>query len=435
MWHAITVEIAANGPGVWVVAVRFEPFDPAIFDDPYPIYARLRDEAPLYRGERHSFWTISRHADIKAALADHTRFSSDLRRGGIGITPEEAGSGSLPEKAHELPPGNLIVMDPPQHTAYRKVIASRFLQKKMAPLAATVRVVVDDLIDEFAEHGEVDIVERFAGAVPALVFAGVLGVPQSAWRDLRGRAAELTTVPRTSEAAAQHQAAVAQVTALFTALLPHKLAHPADDLLTDLAQATVDGPLSARDFVGMATSMLIAGNDTTANLLASAVWLLARHPDQRADLQADPSLIANAVEEVARCEPPVHGLARVLTEPVELHGVTVPTGDKVLLLYASGNRDEAVFADGERFDVRRDTVNHLSFGHGVHYCPGVHLGRLETRIALDALLRRLPDYELATDAVHWHHIFATRQMASLPIRFTPGAPVRTERPAGRRTWR
>lgn len=405
------------------MGVVFEPFDPAIFDDPYPVYARLRTEAPLYRGSAHHFWTLSRHADIKAALADHRRFSSDLLRGGIGITPEEAGAGALPEKAHELPPGNLIVMDPPRHTAYRKVIASRFLQKNMAPFAGTVRTVVDGLIDEFAERGEVDVVDGFAGAVPALVFAGVLGVPESSWRDLRGWAAELTTVPRTPDAAARHQAAVGEVTALFTELLPHKLAHPADDLLTDLAQATVDGPLSARDFVGMATSMLIAGNDTTANLLASAVWLLARHPDQRAALRAEPSLVANAVEEVARFEPPVHGLARVLTEPVELHGATLPEGAKVLLLYASGNRDEAVFDDGERFDVRRDTSNHLSFGHGVHYCPGVHLGRLETRLALEALLRRIPDYELATDAVHWHHIFATRQMAALPIRFSPVAAL------------
>jgi cytochrome P450 len=401
--------------------VTFEPFDPAIFDDPYPTYARLRAEAPLFRGPTHRFWTLSRHADIKAALADHRRFSSDLRRGGIGITPEEAGAGELPERAHELPPGNLIVMDPPQHTAYRKVIAGRFLQKNMAPFADTVRSVVEALVDEFVERGEVDIVEQFAGAVPALVFAGVLGVPRSSWRDLRGWAAELTTVPRTAGAAARHQRAVADVTGLFTELLPFKLDHPADDLLTDLARATVDGPLSARDFVGMATSMLIAGNDTTANLLASAVWLLARHPDQRALLQADPSLVAAAVEEVARYEPPVHGLARVLTEPVALHGTAVPEGDKVLLLYASGNRDEAVFQEPERFDVRRDASSHLSFGHGVHYCPGVHLGRLETRIALEVLLRRIPDYELATDAVHWHHIFATRQMVALPITFTTGA--------------
>src|SRR5437868_2855426 len=159
------------------MGVAFEPFDPSIFDDPYPTYARLRAEAPLYRGPSHTFWTLARYADIKAALADHQLFSSDIARGGIGISPEEAGAAELPKDAHELPAGNLIVMDPPQHTAYRKVIAKRFLQKNMAPFESTIRAVVDRLIDGFIERGTVDVVEEFAGAVPALVFADVLGVP------------------------------------------------------------------------------------------------------------------------------------------------------------------------------------------------------------------------------------------------------------------
>jgi cytochrome P450 len=402
------------------VGVSFEPFDPAIFDDPYPIYARLRAEAPLYRGATHRFWTLSRFADIKGALADHQLFSSDITRGGIGITPEEAGGADLPEHAHELPAGNLIVMDPPQHTAYRKVIAKRFLQKNMAPFESTVRTVVDRLIDDFIEKGEVDIVEEFASAVPALVFADVLGVPQSRFRDLHRWAAELTTVPTTPAAAAVHQEAVGAVTALFAEMLPYKQANPADDLLTDMALATGDdGTYSPRDFVGMATSMLIAGNDTTANLLASAIYLFAKHPDQRARLVDDLSLVGNAVEEVLRYEPPVHGLARVLTRDTELHGQQLSEGDKVLLLYASGNRDERVFADSETFDVARDTTQHLSFGHGVHYCVGLHLGRLESRMALRTFLERIPDYDVDLDDIHWRHIFATRQMRALPIRFTP----------------
>ena len=405
---------------VAVVGVMFEPFDPAIFDDPYPTYARLRAEAPLYRGPTHKFWTLSRYADIKAALADHQLFSSDIRRGGIGITPEEAGGADLPERAHELPPGNLIVMDPPQHTAYRKVIAKRFLQKNMAPFESTVRKVVDGLIDGFIERGEVDIVEDFASAVPALVFADVLGVPQSRFRDLHRWAAELTTVPTTSEGAAVHQEAVAAVTALFAEMLPYKQENPADDLLTDMALATGDdGTYTARDFVGMATSMLIAGNDTTANLLASAIYLLAEHPDQRARLVHDLSLMGNAVEEILRYEPPVHGLARVLTRDTELYDQRLAEGDKVLLLYASGNRDERAFDNSETFDVTRENTQHLSFGHGVHYCVGLHLGRLESRMALRTFLERIPDYDVDLDEIHWRHIFATRQMRALPIAFTP----------------
>jgi cytochrome P450 len=165
--------------------------------------------------------------------------------------------------------------------------------------------------------------------------------------------------------------------------------------------------------------MMIAGNDTTANLLASALYLLASHPDQRAALVADPTLIESAVEECLRFEPPVHGLARVLTRDTELHGRRLRRGEKVLLLYASGNRDERIFEDPERFDIRRKIDMHLSFGFGVHFCVGLRLGRLEMQIALRSFLERIPDYEVPLEEIHWTHIFATRQMASLPIVFQP----------------
>lgn len=402
----------------------FDPFDPRLFDDPYPVYARLRAEAPLYRGPRHRFWTLSRFDDIKAALADHETFSSDARRGGIGITPAEAGLEPLAAGSHEFPAGNLILMDPPRHTAFRKVVTKRFLQKSMAPLEPLVREVVDGLLDEFCEAGEVDLMERFTSAVPALVFADVLGVPRSRGRDLQRWAAELTTVPTTPEQGACHREAVANVRALFEELRVFKQAHPADDLLTDMALETGPGKTYREDeFVGMATSMMIAGNDTTANALASLIHLLAKHPDQRRRLVADPARGAGAVEEGLRFEPPVHGLARVLTRDVALHGRTLAAGEKVLLLYASGNRDERAFEDPERFDIDRKLDLHLSFGFGVHYCVGIRLGRLEMQIALRAFLDRIPEYELATDAVHWSHVFATRQMTALPILFTPTTRV------------
>ncbi|MEZ4332506.1 MAG: cytochrome P450 [Myxococcota bacterium] len=398
----------------------FAPFDPRLFDDPYPVYARLRAEAPLYRGPGHRFWTLSRFEDIRAALADHETFSSDAERGGIGITPAEAGGEPLPAGSHEFPAGNLILMDPPRHTAFRKVVTPRFLQKSMAPFGPRVREIVDDLLDAFCETGEADAMERFTCAVPALVFADVLGVPRSRGRELQRWAAELTTVPTTAEGGARHREAVAAVRALFGELLEQKRAHPVDDLLSDMARETGPGrTFDEVEFVGMATSMMIAGNDTTANALAALLLLLARHPDERRKLHADPDRIESAVEEGLRFEPPVHGLARVLTRDVELHGQRLREGEKVLLLYASANRDERVFDAPDRFDVERKIDLHLAFGFGVHSCVGLRLGRLEMQIALRAFLERIPEWEIDPGAVRWRHLFATRQLDGLPIRFEP----------------
>lgn len=404
----------------------FDPFDPRSFDDPYPVYARLRREAPVHRGPSHHFYTLSRFDDIKAALADHETFSSAAERGGIGITPAEAGHAPLPSESHAFPAGNLILMDPPRHTAFRKVVTPRFLQRSLRALEPRVEEIVDELIDAFCEAGEVDLIERFANAVPALVFADVLGIPRSRGRAFQEWAAVLTTVPTTPEAGERHRAVVAELDALLREMLAWKREEPADDLLTDMARETGPGRTYSEDeFVGMAVSMIIAGNDTTANLLAAALWLLARHPDQRAALVADPDLVPGAVEECLRYEPPVHGLARVTTRDVEIRGVPIAEGSKVLLLYASGNRDEAVFDDPERFDVRRKIDLHLTFGFGVHFCVGLRLGRLEMQRALHRFLARIPEYEVALEDVHWTHVFATRQMASLPIRFPP-TPRRAE---------
>ena len=199
--------------------------------------------------------------------------------------------------------------------------------------------------------------------------------------------------------------------------------------MTDMAMATgEDATYSARDFIGMATSMLIAGNDTTANLLASAIYLFAKYPDQRARLVDDPSLMGKAVEEILRYEPPVHGLARVLTRDTELYETPLSEGDKVLLLYAAGNRDERVFDDPEAFDVGREITQHLSFGHGVHYCVGLHLGRLESRIALGTFLERIPDYDVALENPR---ATSRRQMSRSRSRHTAETPSFVVRAGGR----
>jgi len=413
------------------VARLFDPFDPEVYADPYPVYARLRAEAPLYRGEGQRFWTLSRHADVQAALADHGLFSSAAERGGIGITPYEGGKTDTPDPVHPMPPGNLILMDPPRHGAFRGVIQRRFLRKHVARWAPSVERVANELIDGFARSGRADVLEGFSTALPALVFAEVLGIPASHAREFAGWAAALTTVPTTPEGIEAHDAAMRSTAALFADLLPEKRRRPEDDLLSEMAAATGEGlAIRAEEFVGLAISMLIAGNDTTSNLLASGLWLLERHPEQRAHLVREPAAMESAVEEILRYEPPVHGLARVATRDVVLHGRRVAEGEKVLLLFASANRDERVFDAPERFDALRRGAPHLSFGFGVHHCVGLHLGRLETRVALRAFLARIPEYRVPRGGQRWRHLLATRQMASLAIEFAaPGGRAGPPAPA------
>jgi len=390
--------------------VEFDPYDPSLVDDPYPVYTALRDEAPAYYGESQDFWALSRFADVKAALADNETFCSSQGLLVLRATDDY--------EAPEFPPGNLLLMDPPEHTAYRKLVNKRFLQRGVADLEARIRDTANALVDRFVERGSVDLVAEFAAVLPATVFAELLGIPESESAMFQEWSARLVSPAPTPEAMAAHHEAAESVSRCFRELLVQKRAHPADDLLTELAHGSIDGePIAEPEFVGFAVAMLIAGNDTTSNFLANAAWLLAAHPDQRALLRRDPSLLANAVEEILRLEAPVHGLARTLTRDVELHGHTMREGQKVLLLFGSGNRDEREFDTPERFDVTRQFEGHLSFGFGIHHCIGIHLGRLEGRVGIDTLLTRLGDFEVASDTVHWRQAIPTRPMAELPVTF------------------
>jgi len=393
-------------------AVSFDPYDPSLVDDPYPVYAALREHAPLYRGESRNFWALSRFDDVKSALADHDTYCSSQ-----GLLVLEATSAY---EAPSFPPGNLLLMDPPEHTAYRALVNRRFLQRSVGVLERRVLDEADALIDRFIQRGSADLVGEFAVALPAIIFSDLLGIPKADRERFQQWSAQLVSPAPTPEAMAAHHRATEEVSAYFARLRVDKLVRPGDDLLSEMAHGIVDGaPLGEAEYVGFAIAMLIAGNDTTSNALANGCYLLGTHPDQRAALQANPELMAGAVEEILRFEPPVHGLARTLTRDVELHGGQMRRGEKVLLLFASANRDEREFADGGRFDVRRGGDSHLSFGFGIHYCVGVHLARLEARIGLGRLLARLCDYRLAGPA-RWRQLIPTRPMASLPVEFSPG---------------
>jgi hypothetical protein len=391
----------------------FDPYDPSIADDPYPVYAALRRKSPVYHDDRHDFWALSRFADVKRALSDHETFCSSQGLLVLQATDDY--------EAPQFPPGNMLLMDPPQHTAYRKVVSRKFLPRVVSEMEQQVRDTAGALVDRFAARGTCDLVAEFATALPAMTFARQLGIPDDDWEPFQRWSAQLVSPAPTAEAMASHHHATEAVSELFVELLHEKRAHPADDLLTELATGTVDGaPLGDAEFVGFAIAMLIAGNDTTGNLLANAMWLLAEHPDARARLLEDPALIPGAVEEILRFEPPVHGLARTLTRDVVIDGRRLEAGKKVLLLFASANRDELEFDRPEQFDPRRRFESHLSFGFGIHHCIGLHLGRLEGRVGIETVLRRLGEYDLSGDSVHWRQTIPTRPMVELPVTFDAG---------------
>jgi len=280
-----------------------------------------------------------------------------------------------------------------------------------------VRELVDAHVDAFAGRGSCELMAEFAIPVPIIVVGDLLGVRPADRAQFRLWADDLVhqdpTRPETIDAA---KAASAAIAAYFGEVIEDRRRHPGDDLITALLATAVDGePLPYGDLLGFAFLLIAAGTETTTNLVGNAALVLAAHPDQRAALVADPSLVAGAVEEVLRWDAPVQGLARVTVENLTVSGTELPAGARVQLRYGSANRDEAEFADGERFDIRRCITRHVGLGHGIHYCLGASLSRLEGRIMLESLLRRVPEWEVTN--VDRHPSLEVRGPAHLELSY------------------
>lgn len=383
----------------------YDPYDHVIHDDPFPVYRALRDQHPLYYNEEKKFWAISRFDDVFAAANDFETFCSS---GGISI---EGGSANL------LP--MMILMDPPRHDRMRGIVNRAFTSRRVAALEPKIRELAEDLLDEFIAHGGGDLVDAYASPIPSLVIADFLGVSRSdrekfrEWSDAAIR--QDPNAPDTQKAGA---AAAQSLYAYFTEVIEDRRVRPQEDLVTALIQAEVDGDrLSQEELLGFCFLLLVAGNETTTNLISNGVIALAEHPDQRRQLSRSPDLMADAVEEILRYDGPVQGLARTTTRETQLHGKKLPSGEKVLLLYGAANRDDRRFADPDAFDIRRNQGRHLGFGQGRHFCLGASLARLEARVAFEALLSRAPDYELVSGGREYLHSGPIRGLDRLLIEF------------------
>jgi cytochrome P450/ferredoxin-NADP reductase len=414
-------------------AVDYNPFAPDFYtSDPFRVYRRMRDEAPVYYSERWGWWALTRFEDVRAAALDPDTFRSFE---GMDIDDSAL---------EQAPPGSLPNMDNPRHDEVRKVVQPYFLPRRVAELEDGIRAVVRDLVGSWQHRGAVDLAQELAWPLPFDVFYHLMGLPSrhegnpeelarreqlERWtHELKDR------VPGTPHLTPVAKAATAGVQQYFIDLLEQRRRRSRDDLVTRLVESDIDGvpfvdtqvtPTS--EVSGLMLVLFLGGVESTAGLVGTLFKLLAESPDQRALLQRDPSLIPGAIEEALRLITPLQLTARTTSREVTLHGVTIPAGGRVVLVPGAANRDERQFPDPDRFDITRSRSRHLGFGEGVHGCLGAPLARLEARIALEESLPILGDYQLSDPPVFYPSSPNMYVWKKLPALFnTPGGTGRTD---------
>lgn len=383
--------------------------------DPWPMYASLRDHDPVHRvvpeDPDADYWVLSRHADIWAAARDHQTFSSAQ---GLTVTYRELELIGLQDN----PP--MVMQDPPAHTEFRKLVARGFTPRQVEAVEPAVREFVIERIERLRSAGGGDIVAELFKPLPSMVVAHYLGVPEADRAQFDGWTEAIVAASTSTGGLLSATEALVAMTGYFTELIDRRRRDPGDDVVSHLVAAGVgaDGDVAGTlSILAFTFTMVTGGNDTTTGLLGGAVQLLDQRPDQRALLAGNPDLISDAVEEFLRLTSPVQGLARTITSDVTLHDTTIPAGRKVLLLYASANRDERQYGPGAaELDVTRRPRNILTFSHGAHHCLGAAAARMQSRVALTELLDRCPVFEVDQDRIVWAAGSYVRRPLTVPIR-------------------
>ena len=392
------------------VPLDYDPYAYEIHEDPYPIYTRLRAEAPVYRNEAHGFWALSRHADVIEAFRDSDTYSS-----AEGVSLDPAASGP---HAHRTM--SFLAMDPPRHGRMRGLVSRGFTPRRVAELEPRIREITTGYLDEVIGRREFDFIADLAGKLPMDVISELVGVPVADRAELRRlsdllvhREEGVTDVPQAGMEAALVLAGY------YADMIAERRKRRTDDLTSALIDVDVDGDrLDDADIISFLFLMVVAGNETTTKLLGNAWYWGWRHPDERAKPFADPGRVPEWVEETLRFDTSSQMLARVTTRDVTLHDVTIPARDRVLLLVGSANRDEDVFPHADRYDVGRDTTDLASFGFGRHFCLGASLARLEARVCLEELVARVADYDVDPTGIERVHSVNVRGLAALPTTVT-----------------
>jgi cytochrome P450 len=371
--------------------VYYDPYDVDITANPYPIYARLREEAPIYYNARYDFWALSRHADVEQALSNWETFSncrSDILE--------------LVKSDFDMPKGVMMFEDPPIHTMLRGLMSRVFTPRRMADIEDQIRRFCVSCLDPLVGSDGFDIIAELASMMPMRVIGMLLGIPESEQISVRdANDASLRTKPGAPMKVVQADKIADG--SIYADYVEWRSNHPSDDLMTALLNVEftdehgVTRKLTRKEVLHYAQVVAGAGNETTGRLIGWLAKVLAEHPDQRQQVAEDRTLLNRVIDETLRFEPTGPHVARYIARDFECYGVTVPAGSAMLLLFGAANRDPRRYADPDTFDIHRDNISHLTFGKGLHYCLGANLARLEGRVALDELLNRWPEWDIDYD--------------------------------------
>ncbi|HEY1830743.1 MAG TPA: cytochrome P450 [Acidimicrobiales bacterium] len=388
-------------------------YDPSSYDiheNPFPVYRRMQDEAPLYRNEAMGFWALTRFEDVVSGLADWAHLSS--ARGTLIEQIQNGGS----------PPDMMIFHDPPRHEQLRRLIGRAFTPRRVAELEEKVRAMCIEWLDPLQDVGGGEVVADLAGKLPMAVIAALLGAPAEDYPRLKALSDRLLHREDGSMSMPEDGvAAGAELWAYFAELIAARRSDPEDDLISALIAADLPSEngvpqrLTEEEIVYFCLLLGVAGNETTAKMIATGVVTLFDFPDERQRIVDDPGLWPTAVEELLRFDPPSHYQGRVTTAAIERHGEVIPEGSIVLLINGAANRDPRVFTEPDRFVADRNIERHLAFGHSIHFCLGAPLARMETRIALEELLRRFPIYEVDRTGIERFHSSNIRGLSRVPF--------------------
>jgi cytochrome P450 len=386
----------------------YDPYDRVIDADPYPVFKRLRDEAPLYYNERYDFYAVSRFADVERGLVERTNFLNSH-----GDLLELLSSGV------EFPPGTLIYEEPPTHTIHRQLLSRVFTPRAMNAIEPMVREYCQRTLDHLVDQGEFDYVKDFAAEIPMRVFGMLLGIREEDQPAIRDH---IEASMRMEEGKPKDYKEGFGSGEFYEPFVDYRYAHPGDDLITKLITTEFDDEhgehrtLTREEVLGYLNIIAGAGNETTNRLIGWTGLVLGQHPDVRHEVADDRSLIPQTIEEVLRFEPSGTSVGRWTANEVEIAGGTIPAESAVLCLVGSANRDERVFEDPDTFDIHRKIAHHLTFGYGPHFCLGAALARLEGRVALDEVLDRFTDWEVDLDHSVRGSLSGIRGWDSIPVR-------------------